>query len=446
MPRRTRPILVGMGVVAVVVASVLTLIGGGRPVSAPNQNVFAGPSPTVPPRLQAPNDGALNLTTDYPIDGQLPAGATEGAAATTEGDGGTGGGAGGGDTTGLWDFGGEDPASFFGDDWWDFDELWNGGGGGEGSAPAGETGEGSDPTGETGDPSSAPTTDSPGTSGATGPGTDDGASGSHTLSAPTAGGGSQGRIAFAATSEGNEDIYAVDPDDENLARLTDAPGSDRQPAWSPDGSRLAFVTDRAGSPEVFVMNPDGSAPTPLTGHGGSPAHPTWSGDGQTIAFESTEPATGGREIYAVRVEDGTLQRLTWDSGATTASTQPAFSPDGSQIAFVRVDGSSRHLVVMAADGSDGRSVGGGGAANPAWSSDGARLAYNATDGIHVLDVAAGTDTTIPGTVDLGEPDWAPDGTQLVVRDASGQLYLIDFDGARRSHFTTGLTSAGPDWL
>jgi len=55
-------------------------------------------------------------------------------------------------------------------------------------------------------------------------------------------------------------------------RLTNSPGWDTMPAWSPDGSCLAFNSDRDGKSEIYVMDADGSNQTRLTNN------PAWDGD------------------------------------------------------------------------------------------------------------------------------------------------------------------------
>ena len=58
--------------------------------------------------------------------------------------------------------------------------------------------------------------------------------------------GENGKIAFSgrmATDTSNE-IYTINPDGTDLTRLTDSPGEDTDPTWSPDGTKLAFASER----------------------------------------------------------------------------------------------------------------------------------------------------------------------------------------------------------
>ena len=50
-----------------------------------------------------------------------------------------------------------------------------------------------------------------------------------------------GRIAFVSTRDGNQEVYVVNTDGTGLTRLTNDPGADYFPAWSPDGSRIATL-------------------------------------------------------------------------------------------------------------------------------------------------------------------------------------------------------------
>ena len=61
-----------------------------------------------------------------------------------------------------------------------------------------------------------------------------------------------------------------------LTNITNSPASDRQPAWSPDGTRIAFISNREGNYELYVANADGSRIARLTDDPGNDFNPAWS--------------------------------------------------------------------------------------------------------------------------------------------------------------------------
>jgi Tol biopolymer transport system component len=60
------------------------------------------------------------------------------------------------------------------------------------------------------------------------------------------------------------EVYTINVDGSGEKRLTDSPGLDAFPAWSPDGERIAFATDRDGNWELYVMDADSSQQRRLT--------------------------------------------------------------------------------------------------------------------------------------------------------------------------------------
>ena len=104
------------------------------------------------------------------------------------------------------------------------------------------------------------------------------------------------RIAFTSYRDyGNYEIYAMDADGGRPENLTIHPAYDVNPAWSPDGGRIAFISDRNGEVEVrpwrnntdiYVMDAAGSGVEQVTSDplSRSAEHPAWSPDGSSIAF------------------------------------------------------------------------------------------------------------------------------------------------------------------
>ena len=225
-------------------------------------------------------------------------------------------------------------------------------------------------------------------------------------------------IAFAAPPEDGAfyDLYVMSSSGEALTRLTDNPGYDGMPAWSPDGRRLAYVSWRDGAGALYIMDADGRNERKVTDLGNSGGNPAWSPDGERLAFD--ENSDGNAEIYTIKTDGTDRIRLT-DNPYNDVS--PAWSPDGSRIAFVseRVEYSLYSTIyTMAADGADQTPItpaDGVYRSYPTWSPDGQWLAFEAYDGsantvtIFVMEPdGSGMREIIGGESDVyhSDPSWA----------------------------------------
>jgi Tol biopolymer transport system component len=285
--------------------------------------------------------------------------------------------------------------------------------------------------------------------------------------------GANGKIAFVHSAPGNPlQIYTMNPDGTDRTPLTSGPARNYSPEWSPDGSKIAFSSDRddpnpgictSCNTEIYVMDANGgnvlrrtTDPSLDPSLDGSPH---WSPDGTKITFDSTR--TGGGDIYSMNADGSGVVRLT-----TTASRDedPAWSPDGGQIAFtngtelrrMNLDGTSQTPVTTGADQPS----------NPDWSPDGTTIAYQQhaccdprdnSQEIHAVHLnGTGDSTLVYGTA----PSWSPDGSRIAVGyqecQSSGNLYFcgdkdiatMNPDGTGWIKLTnngSGAASGEPSW-
>lgn len=199
---------------------------------------------------------------------------------------------------------------------------------------------------------------------------------------------------------------------------------------------IAFVSDGT----AWMVKPDGSAPRKLTiDVPGFVGGISWSPDGARIAFdvnvypEEGAPKGGYFDIYAANADGSDAVRLTHVRDARL----PAWSPDGTHIAYTRQDGDSSQIYVMNADGSAAVALTSGSAFNvrPAWSPDGSRIAFESVADrnadVYVMN-ADGSSLTRLTNDPAGDydPVWSPDGDIAFASDRSPSgIYLMRPDGS-----------------
>jgi Tol biopolymer transport system component len=297
-----------------------------------------------------------------------------------------------------------------------------------------------------------------------------------------------GEIAFSVNRAGWNEIWLMDADGSERRRLTEAasPQNDAagsmSPAWSPDGTEIAFaaqigtrVEDQRLT-EIYVMKADGTDRRRLTTNADLDADPTWSPDGTRIAFTRlTEPGTETVRagIFVMDAHGGHEVQVT-HAATPIFDLRPAWSPDGSLIAFTRgtlsaaTETPDTSLYVVAPEGAGLRRLTADGA-EPDWSPDGTRIAFTAfrdgfgrtcfhdcsTSGeVYVMNADGSDERRLTESeADDRSASWSPDGRSLAfVSDRSNrgehqnEIYVMTRDGGDVRPITRNrVWDLEPDW-
>ena len=213
--------------------------------------------------------------------------------------------------------------------------------------------------------------------------------------------------------------------------LTDGPGYDYQPDWSPDGMRIVFVRYLGDATNLYTLDLKSGAVTALTSGGDVNLEPRWSPDGKRLAFVSTK-GTGHYHIFIGALTKTGLVAKQWLKERKSKiyryyyspfdqEESPTWSPDGKDLIYIDnpeigygtgslwrrpVDLRAKPTLIHREETSW--------KAAPDWSPDGKRVIYSSYSGRQWnqlwIVTAAGDDNPLPltyGDWDITRPRWSP---------------------------------------
>jgi len=243
--------------------------------------------------------------------------------------------------------------------------------------------------------------------------------------------GHDGLIVFTSDRKvtGTNQLYVINADGTGEQPvLTDGLDA-HSPAVSPEGKRIVFARNVADKELLFMVGMDGSGLVQLTSDGND-SEPAWSPDGKQIAFRSDR----GRDrknykIYVMPATPGArATRLTVDSPAKPDAVEnyPVWiPPDGGRIAFESTEDGVGHIWRKTVGGSDQTRLTSGKEDElvPAYSPDGKTIAFQSTragsggSAVYSIDAEGKGPARrlTDGTANDGAPVWSPDGQRIAYR-------------------------------
>jgi TolB protein len=223
---------------------------------------------------------------------------------------------------------------------------------------------------------------------------------------------------------------------ETATQLTDGPGYDYQPDWSPDGKSVVYISYQKDAIELWLLDLLTGKSVQLTSGGAVNVEPRWSPDGIKIVWVATQ-YNRRFHVFMADVKSGALERVTRLTGETKSSLpryyysaydmeiNPVWTRDGKEILFVsnrgHIHGTGGFWLMKAEAGSEAREIHyeeTSWKARPDFSPDGSRMVYSSYLGrqwhnLWLMPANGGDAFPISyGDWDETNPRWSPDGKQL----------------------------------
>ncbi|HEY0406023.1 MAG TPA: Calx-beta domain-containing protein, partial [Pyrinomonadaceae bacterium] len=210
--------------------------------------------------------------------------------------------------------------------------------------------------------------------------------------------------------------------------------------WSPDGTRLAYI---GKDTFIYIANADGSGFSKLPNSPSQVRDIDWSADGSRFVLSKDFG-----EIYVMNIDGSELTKLVAFGTGTDGQTHyvgPRWSPDMSKILYTQVSNNYTDVFIMNSDGTGARRL-----LNnftsfaPAWSPDGAKLAFYQSTQVHVVDLDGSNEVTLTtneGCCNIGSISWQPipTNTPLPPPAPTPQTFTITGHVITDTNFPLGAT-------
>jgi TolB protein len=250
-------------------------------------------------------------------------------------------------------------------------------------------------------------------------------------------------------------LWRQELDSKTAQQLTDGPGYDYQPDWSPDGKNVVYVSYQKDAIELWLLDLATGKTEQLTSGGAVNVEPRWSPDGKHIAFVSTS-YNKRFHIFRADVRGGKLENVVRLTGETKSDLpryyysaydmeiSPVWTRDGREILFIsnkgHIHGTGGFWRMKAEPGAEAREIHyeeTNWKARPDFSPDGSRMVYSSYLGrqwhqLWVMPANGGDAFPISyGDWDDTSVRWSPDGKQLAFvsnKEWNTQIVVKKFEG------------------
>lgn len=150
------------------------------------------------------------------------------------------------------------------------------------------------------------------------------------------------QLAYVSFEGSKSSIFVQTLRSGNRFQVSNKPGINGAPAFSPDGRKLVVTLGGIeGNPDIYVLDITSRQTKRLTTHRAIDTEGTWSPDGRYIYF--TSDRSGGPQVYRVSANGGTPERFTFEG---SYNARPRLSPDGTRLAMVHNDRGNYRIAVM----------------------------------------------------------------------------------------------------